>query len=49
VFVSESPPAEREEIHWDLDQLEKLAALKEKGVVTEDEFQIKKKELLGYC
>jgi hypothetical protein len=31
----------------DIEQLEKLAALKEKGVVTEGEFQAKKKELLG--
>lgn len=30
----------------DLDQLEKLAALKEKGVITEEEFQAKKKEFL---
>jgi Short C-terminal domain len=30
-----------------LEQLEKLATLKEKGVVTEGEFQAKKKELLG--
>ncbi len=31
----------------DLDQLEKLATLKEKGAITEDEFQAKKKQLLG--
>lgn len=31
----------------DLDQLEKLADLKEKGAITEEEFQAKKKELLG--
>ncbi len=31
----------------DIDQLEKLADLKEKGVITEEEFQAKKKELLG--
>lgn len=31
----------------DLDQLEKLAALKDKGAITEEEFQAKKKELLG--
>lgn len=29
------------------EQLEKLAALKEKGIVTEDEFQAKKAQLLG--
>lgn len=31
----------------DLDQLEKLAALKERGLITEDEFQAKKRQLLG--
>lgn len=30
-----------------ISQLEKLAQLKEKGLVTEDEFNTKKKELLG--
>lgn len=30
-----------------LDDLEKLASLKEKGVITEEEFQAKKKQLLG--
>lgn len=30
-----------------LDELEKLAALKDKGVITEDEFQEKKKQILG--
>ncbi len=30
-----------------IEQLEKLAALKEKGTITENEFQAKKKELLG--
>ncbi len=30
-----------------LDELEKLASLKDKGIVTEDEFQQKKKQLLG--
>ena len=30
----------------DIDQLEKLANLKEKGVITEEEFRAKKKELL---
>jgi Short C-terminal domain len=31
----------------DLDQLEKLATLKEKGIITEGEFEAKKKQLLG--
>jgi ribosomal protein L40E len=30
-----------------LDDLEKLAELKEKGIITEEEFQAKKKEILG--
>lgn len=31
----------------DLDQLEKLASLRDKGIITEDEFQAKKKQILG--
>tara|TARA_R110002050_G_scaffold286541_4_gene437158 strand:- start:16216 stop:16710 length:495 start_codon:yes stop_codon:yes gene_type:complete len=31
----------------DLSQLEKLADLKDKGIITEEEFQTKKKEILG--
>lgn len=30
-----------------LDELEKLAGLKEKGIITEEEFNQKKKQLLG--
>lgn len=30
-----------------LDDLEKLAELKEKGIITEEEFQIKKRQILG--
>ena len=30
-----------------LDELEKLAALRDKGIITEEEFQAKKKQLLG--
>jgi Short C-terminal domain len=37
----------RNESHSDLDDLEKLADLKSKGVITEEEFQAKKKQLLG--
>jgi predicted Zn-dependent peptidase len=29
------------------DELEKLASLKEKGIITQDEFNAKKKQLLG--
>ena len=31
----------------DLDDLEKLSGLKDKGIITEDEFKAKKKQLLG--
>lgn len=31
----------------DLDQLEKLASLRDKGIITEDEFQAKKRQILG--
>jgi len=30
-----------------LDELEKLAGLKDKGIITEEEFQLKKKQILG--
>lgn len=30
-----------------LDDLEKLAALRDKGIITEEEFEVKKKQLLG--
>ncbi len=30
-----------------LDELERLAALKDEGVLTEDEFEAKKKQILG--
>jgi len=30
-----------------LDELEKLASLRDKGIITEEEFKIKKKQLLG--
>jgi len=31
----------------DLDELEKLASLKDKGIITEEEFNTKKKQILG--
>src|SRR5208283_2462645 len=46
-FMSSREQKPNKQSQSDLDQLEKLAALKEKGVITEDEFQAKKKELLG--
>ena len=45
-FMSSREQKSNKQGQSDLDQLEKLAALKEKGVITEDEFQAKKKELL---
>lgn len=33
--------------HSDADELEKLAALKDKGIITEEEFALKKRQLLG--
>ena len=33
--------------YTNLDELEKLANLKEKGIITEEEFVAKKKQLLG--
>lgn len=35
------------EAGMELEELERLAALKEKGVLTDEEFQIKKKQLLN--
>lgn len=37
----------RGETRSDLDDLEKLAILKEKGIITEEEFSQKKKQMLG--
>ena len=37
----------KKQVSSDLEQLEKLADLKEKEIITEEEFQSKKKELLG--
>jgi hypothetical protein len=44
IIVSTSPAAGSSS---SLDELEKLARLREKGIVTEEEFQLKKKQLLG--
>ena len=46
-FTSSSGQKQKKLEYNDLDQLEKLADLKDKGAVTEEEFQTKKKELLG--
>jgi hypothetical protein len=44
--LGETKPKEKEQSLSNLDQLEKLASLKDRGVITDEEFQIKKKELL---
>lgn len=43
LFETKSPPATNN----NLNDLEKLAELKSKGIITEDEFNLKKKQLLG--
>ncbi len=45
-FMNSSETKLKKEAPSELDQIEKLASLKDKGVITEEEFQIKKKELL---
>jgi hypothetical protein len=42
--VQDQPAAGQED---DMAQLEKLAQLKAEGILTEDEFQAKKKQILG--
>lgn len=40
-------PAEEPEDESTLDQIERLAALKEKGAISEEEFETQKRRLLG--
>lgn len=42
---ADAPPATAEESY--LDELEKLADLRDKGVISEEDFEAKKKQLLG--
>jgi len=44
-LAQQEQPAE--EAPYYLDELERLGELKEKGLITEEEFQAKKKQLLG--
>lgn len=44
---SEQNPNPEAELDHQMAQLEKLAQLKEKGVITEEEFAAKKKQILG--
>lgn len=44
---SEPVSASESELDHQIDQLEKLAKLKEKGVLTAEEFDAKKKQILG--
>ena len=45
-FMSPNETRMKNQDPSELDQIEKLASIKEKGIITEEEFQIKKKELL---
>ncbi len=46
-FMNSAGEKPKKQGQSDLDQLEKLGALKEKGVITDEEFQAKKREILG--
>ncbi len=46
-FMSSSSTKSKKQGTSAIDQIEKLAGLKERGAITEEEFQAKKKELLG--
>lgn len=45
--ISESQTASAQPARSELDELEKLAGLKEKGIISAEEFESKKKQLLG--
>jgi hypothetical protein len=45
-YVEEAPSQEDSEPSY-LDELERLAKLKDKGVITKEDFETKKKQLLG--
>jgi hypothetical protein len=46
-WENEKLKKEKEEKKWTIDDLEKLANLKEKGFITDEEFQEKKRQILG--
>ena len=41
-------PIDNQQVRMSFEDIEKLAALKEKGIITDDEFEAKKKQLLGF-
>lgn len=45
-FMGMREPQPKEQPKSEFEQLERLASLKDRGVITEEEFQIKKKEIL---
>ena len=47
MHAAATPEAIKSKPNDNLYQLEKLAELKEKGIITDEEFSIKKKELLA--
>ena len=47
VSVAEEGPARVSPSAWGLDELEKLASLHQRGILTDAEFEAKKKEILG--
>lgn len=47
VFNQPAPKSDKEDLNEVIQLLEKLAGLKEKGIITEEEFQAKKKQVLG--
>jgi len=46
VTSSAAAPASSEEVSY-LDELERLAALRDQGIITQEDFEAKKKQLLG--
>jgi len=47
IYSAQSGGGQRKDTPSEINDLEKLAELKEKGVITEEEFQQKKKQILG--
>jgi hypothetical protein len=45
--VYEAPPPAGSEIDDQLIQIQKLSSMKDQGLITEEEFQAKKKQILG--
>ncbi len=47
VNLSESGPTQLSPPTWGLDELERLASFHDRGIITDEEFETKKKEILG--